>query len=317
MNETVAAIETSRLAKRYGLTWGLQDCSFRLPQGRVAALVGPNGAGKSTLLRMAAGITVPTAGDIRVLGLSPQHQTVDVLSRIGYLDQERPLYKTFRVEEMLRFGRQLNPAWDDQLARRYLTDLDISLRARVGNLSTGQQVQVSLTLCLAKRPQLLLLDEPVTALDPLARQQVLHVLLGAVADEGMTVLLSSHALSDLEAVCDYVIILSKSRVQLAGDLEHVLAGHRLLIGPRRDDSAVPDQVQVVSASHTDRQSNWLVRAEQPVTDQSFQVIEPTLEEVVLAYLRGEGGMGSASGAMSAPDTLSAADPNRIEEVGAQ
>ncbi|HLN06913.1 MAG TPA: ABC transporter ATP-binding protein [Acidimicrobiales bacterium] len=316
MTDTVTALETSGLGKRYGRTWGLQDCSFLLPQGRVAALVGPNGSGKSTLLRMAAGITVPTAGEVRVLGSSPQDQTVDVLTRIGYLDQERPLYKTLRVEEMLRFGRSLNPAWDDQLARRYLAELDISLRSRVGKLSTGQQAQVALTLCLAKRPELLLLDEPVAALDPLARQRLMQVLLGSVVDGGITVLLSSHALSDLEVVCDYVIILSASHVQLADDLDRVLATHRLLVGPRRDPSAVPNGVEIVSATHTERQSNWLVRAEQPVTDPSWEVVQPTLEEVVLAYLRDQASGGKVSlRSPSAPEH--AGNHTNNEDVGAR
>ena len=318
MTETVTALETSGLGKRYGRTWGLQDCSFNLPEGRVAALVGPNGSGKSTLLRMAAGLTRPTAGEIRVLGSSPQHQTVDVLKKVGYLDQERPVYKTLRVEEMLRFGRSLNPGWDEQSARRYLAELDIPLRSRVGKLSTGQQAQVALTLCLAKRPELLLLDEPVAALDPLARQRLMQVLLGSVVDDGTTVLVSSHALSDLEVVCDYVIILSASRVQLADDLGHVLATHRLLVGPRRDASTLPEHVQVVAGTHTDRQSNWLVRVGQPVTDPSLDALEPTLEEVVVAYLRDQAGSGLANtGTRFAHGKSREGAPTNNEEVGAR
>jgi ABC-2 type transport system ATP-binding protein len=223
MNDTATVIATSGLSKRYGRTWGLQDCTFNLPRGRIAALVGPNGSGKSTLLRMAAGITRPSAGEIRVLGSSPLEQPRDVLARIGYLDQERPLYKTFRVSEMLRVGKELNRRWDDAKAHEYLEDLGIPLASRIGKLSVGQQAQVSLTLCLAKRPELLLLDEPVAALDPLARSQLMQVLLGSVTDEGTTVLLSSHALADLDVVCDYLIILSSSRVLLAGDLESLRA----------------------------------------------------------------------------------------------
>jgi ABC-2 type transport system ATP-binding protein len=174
MSDTTAALEANGLGKRYRTKWGLKDCTLSLPSGRVAALVGPNGSGKSTLLRMAAGITRPTTGDIRVFGRSPQHQRVEALTRIGYLDQERPLYKTFKVSEMLRMGRELNPRWDDSSARSYLGDLGIALDARVGRLSVGQQAQVAVTLCIAKRPDLLLLDEPVAALDPLARSQLMH-----------------------------------------------------------------------------------------------------------------------------------------------
>jgi ABC-2 type transport system ATP-binding protein len=285
MTETVRALEASGLGKRYRRTWGLQDCSFTLPTGRVAALVGPNGAGKSTLLRMAAGITRPSSGQVRVLGHSPTEQRVEVLRRVGYLDQERPLYRALRVEETLRIGRELNAEWDDGLARRYLSNLGIDLLRKIRQLSIGQQAQVALTMCLAKHPELLLLDEPVAALDPLARQELMAVLLEAVVDGGATVLLSSHALADVEAVCDYIIILSASRVLLADDMEHVLANHRLLIGARRPVIDPPSGCVLISATHTERQSNWLVKSDSTIADSSWQVMEPTLEEIVLAYLR--------------------------------
>jgi ABC-2 type transport system ATP-binding protein len=282
---SVNALETRTLGKRYGRGWGLQDCTLTLPQGRIAALVGPNGAGKSTLLRMAAGITNPSTGDLSVLGCSPQEQRVEVLQRVGYLDQERPLYRSFRVEETLRIGRALNPNWDEVSARRYLGDLGIDLTKRVGKLSVGQQAQVALTMCLAKRPELLLLDEPVAALDPLARQELMQVLLDSTVARETTVLLSSHALADVELVCDYVIILSASRVLLADDLERILATHRLLVGTRRVIANPPPGATIISTSTTERQSNWLVRTETPVSDPTWEVIEPTLEEIVLAYLR--------------------------------
>ena len=285
MTETVRALEASGLGKRYRRTWGLQDCSFTLPVGRVAALVGPNGAGKSTLLRMAAGITRPSSGEVSVLGHSPTEQRVEVLRRVGYLDQERPLYRALRVEETLRIGRELNPEWDDGLARGYLSNLGIDLSRKIRQLSIGQQAQVALTMCLAKHPELLLLDEPVAALDPLARQELMAVLLEAVVDGGATVLLSSHALADVEAVCDYIIILSASRVLLADDMEHVLANHRLLIGARRPVIDPPPGSVLISATHTERQSNWLVKSESTIADPTWRVMEPTLEEIVLAYLR--------------------------------
>ena len=286
MNAT-AALETNDLGKRYRTKWGLRDCSLTLPKGRVAALVGPNGSGKSTLLRMTAGITRPTTGDIAVFGTSPQHQTVDAVSRIGYLDQERPLYKTFKVSEMLRMGRELNPRWDDAAARSYLGELDIALDIRVGKLSVGQQAQVALTLCISKRPELLLLDEPVAALDPLARSQLMQVLLSSVVEYGTTVLLSSHALSDLEVACDYLIILSAARVTLADDLEHVRDAHRLLVGPLRPRSDVPAGATVVSAIDTERQSTWLVSCDRPISDPSWDVAEPTLETVFIALTGNE------------------------------
>jgi ABC-2 type transport system ATP-binding protein len=285
VSDAAVALEATRLGKRYGHKWGLEDCSFQLPNGRIAALVGPNGAGKSTLLRMAAGITRPSAGEVRVFGHSPQEQTVDVLRQVGYLDQERPLYRSFRVEEMLRFGQKLNPSWDASAARGYLNDLEIPIDSRVSKLSVGQQAQVALTMCLAKRPALLLLDEPVAALDPVAREGLMHVLLRSVVDDNSTVLLSSHAIADLVTVCDFVIILSASRVHVADDLDYVLASHRLLVASSEEAPQLPSGVVVISATNSERETKLLVRLEQPVSAPSWRVVEPTLDEIVIAYLR--------------------------------
>ena len=285
MSEAVAALETIGLGKRYGTKWGLHDCSFRLPEGRVGALVGPNGAGKSTLLRMAAGITRPSAGEVRVFGNSPKHQTIEVLRQVGYLDQERPLYRSFRVSQMLAFGASTNPNWDDEAATRYLGELNIPLASKIGKLSIGQQAQVAMAMCLAKRPALLLLDEPVAALDPVAREGLMQLLLGAVADGHTTVLLSSHAIADLVTVCDYLIVLSAAQVHLADDLDYVLASHRLLAAPAGRAANIPPGVRVISRRMSERQIELLVRVEEPVSDPTWRVSEPTLEEIVLAYLR--------------------------------
>jgi len=291
------ALDTIGLGKRYGHAWGLRDCTFDIPSGRIAALVGPNGSGKSTLLRMAAGITRPTTGHVRVFGHSPAKQAEEVLRRIGYLDQERPLYRSFKVSEMLRFGKKLNRNWDSATARQYLAELNIPIESRVGNLSVGQQAQVAVTMCLAKRPELLLLDEPVAALDPLARESLMQVLLSAVVHDGTTVLLSSHAIADLAMVCDYLIILSASRVSLADDLDYVLASHRLLVGAR--DASPPAGADVIAARHTERQTDLLVRVKEPIGDTAWRVEEPTLEEIVIAYLRrAEGRSFGAAGAES-------------------
>lgn len=284
MTTSTPAAETNGVGKRYRRTWALQDCSFSLPRGRVAALVGPNGAGKSTLLRLLAGVSVPSMGTLSVLGRSPRTQTTDALSRTAYLDQDRPLYKDFRVGEMLRFGRELNPRWDDARARRHLDELRISLSSRINKLSGGQRAQVAVALCLAKRPELLLLDEPVAALDPLARDELMHILLESVTDDATTVLLSSHAVSDLATVCDYVIILSSSRVRFAGELDEAFATHRLLVGPANTVPTLEDAV-VISSVNTGRQSTLLVRGDRLIVDPSWEVLEPTLEEIVLAYLR--------------------------------
>jgi ABC-2 type transport system ATP-binding protein len=287
------AVETIGLSKRYRRTWAIQDCTLSIPAGRIAALVGPNGAGKSTLLRMLAGLTTPTSGEIRILGRERATCDREFLGWIGYLDQERPLYRGFSVAEMLRYGRETNPGWDDDRARKYLDDLAIPLPARVGKLSGGQQAQVAMALCLAKRPPLLLLDEPVAALDPVAREDLMHVLLQAVVDDGITVLLSSHAITELAALCDYLVILSASHVQLAGDLEQVLSDHRLLIGSTDSAHHVPPDSTVIASSMTGRQVSTLVRAASPIESWPGEVIDPTLEEVVLGYLRRRGALMEA------------------------
>jgi ABC-2 type transport system ATP-binding protein len=276
------ALEARGLGRRYRTTWGLRDCTLTVPEGTVTGLVGPNGAGKSTLLRLAAGLSRPSAGTVSVFGEQVQPNGIAHLPRVGYLDQLRPLYRRFRVAEMLTAGRRLNARWDDDSAREWLGDLGIPLDRRVRQLSGGQQAQVALTLCMAKRPDLLLLDEPVASLDPLARRRLLQALMATVADRGTTVLLSSHIVSELEPVCDYLIVLSASRVQTAGRVDDLLAGHRLLIGPQGDEP--PGGVDVIAATRTSRQATYLVRGRPPSFGPEWQVLTPDLDEVVVAYL---------------------------------
>jgi ABC-2 type transport system ATP-binding protein len=280
------ALETDGLGRRYRSTWGLRDCSLTVRQGSVTGLVGPNGAGKSTLLRLAVGLSRPTTGTVRVFGTEVEPNGTAHRDRIGYFDQLRPLYTGFRVEEMLTFGRKLNRSWDDAAARGWLAEFDIPLDRRVGKLSLGQQAQVALAVCMGKRPDLLLLDEPVASLDPLARRQLLQTLLATVAERGTTVFLSSHIVSELEPVCDELIILSAARVQASGSIEDLLAGHRLLVGPRIE--ADPPGTDVVSSSSTSRQTTLLVRGAPPGLGSDWQVLEPGLEEIVLAYLANPG-----------------------------
>ena len=195
------ALMCDAVGKRYGSIWALHDCTLRIPAGSVTALVGPNGAGKTTLLQLAAGMSSPTSGQLETLGWSPRDTPMMVLPRIGFVAQDHPLYRGFSLADMLKFGRKLNPRWDDQLALRRLETLGLKPSQRLGKLSGGQQAQVALTLALAKRPELLLLDEPAAALDPLARREFLQALMEAVVEEGVTVVLSSHILADLERVC--------------------------------------------------------------------------------------------------------------------
>jgi len=279
-----AALRTTGLGKRYGRQWALRDCSLELPVGRVVALVGPNGAGKTTLLQLSVGLTAPSAGQVEVFGLSPRAQPTRVLPLVGFVAQDQPLYRRFSVADMLTLGRKLNPRWDDALARARLTRLGLPLDRQVGRLSGGQRSQVALVMALAKRPDLLLLDEPVASLDPLARREFLTVLMETAAEHELTVLLSSHIIADLERVCDYLIILSAARVQLADDIEHLVATHRLLVGPRRDPAAIARVHNVIQATHTARQTSLLVRVNGHLFDPSWEAHDVSLEEIVLAYL---------------------------------
>jgi ABC-2 type transport system ATP-binding protein len=276
-------LETDRLGKRYGRNWALRDCSLRLPAGRVAALVGPNGAGKSTLLHMAVGLLRPDSGSVRVFDQSPYGHPA-ILEDIGFVAQDTPLYRDFTAEDLITLGGKLNRRWDASVARARLAQLGIPPRKPVGKLSGGQRAQVALALALAKRPRLLLLDEPVASLDPLARREFMQSLMGSVAESGTTVLLSSHILGDLERVCDYLIVLHSAEVKLVGPVEDLVDGHRRLVGPRHDGGPIAGVESIVKASHTDRQSTLLVRAGQPVDDRLWTVHEVTLEDIILAYL---------------------------------
>jgi ABC-2 type transport system ATP-binding protein len=280
----VSALQTAGLGKRYGSKWALRDCTLEVPEGTVTALVGPNGAGKTTLLQLAVGLLAPSAGGVRVLGCSPREQASELLSRIGFVAQEHPLHKGFTIAETLRLGRALNPSWDDAAARERIERLDLPLGQKVGRLSGGQQAQVALTLALAKRPELLLLDEPVASLDPLARREFLSSVMEAVSETGMTVVLSSHIVADLERVCDHLVILSQAHALLAGAIDDILAGHRLLTGPRTDPATIERVHEVIRASHTERQTSLLVRANGHVYDARWELHEVDLEEIVLAYL---------------------------------
>ncbi|GAA1026984.1 ABC transporter ATP-binding protein [Virgisporangium ochraceum] len=279
---TDTAVETTGLGRRYGKNWALRDCSLRLPAGRIAALLGPNGAGKTTLLQLLVGLSQPSAGRVTVFGQAPGSR--EVLDRIGFVAQDTPLYRDFTPAELIEMGRRLNRAFDVGLARDRLDQLGIAADRAVGKMSGGQRAQVALTLALAKRPRLLLLDEPVASLDPLARREFLQALMGGVADEGTTVLLSSHLLGDLERVCDHLIVLNAGRVQVLGGVEELVADHRLLVGAA---DLAPHGLTVVQERRTDRQASLLVRGYDPTVthiDPQWTVHDVSLEDLVLAYL---------------------------------
>ena len=279
----IPAIETRGLCKQYRHVTALSDCSITVPQERISALIGPNGAGKTTLLRLLAGLARPTSGVAKVLGDVPRQHPA-FLAEVGFLAQEIPLYRRFTAEDHIGIGARLNRRWDAAFVRDRLRSLRIPLDRAAGSLSGGQRAQLALALTLAKKPRLLLLDEPVAALDPLARRNFLAILAEAVAGGGLTAVVSSHLLADMERVSDHLILLAESRVQLCDDIDTLLAEHRVLRGPRRSITAIEKTHTVVQATHTDRQTTLLVRGNAPVLDPAWESDEVGLEEMVLAYM---------------------------------
>jgi ABC-2 type transport system ATP-binding protein len=277
------ALEATGLGKEYGRRWALRDCTLAIPPGRVVGLVGPNGAGKTTLLHLAVGLLTPTSGSIRVLGASPA-DGAGQLGRVGFVAQDTPVYARLTVAQHLRMGAWLNPGWDTEIAESRIRQLDLDPRQRAGTLSGGQRAQLALTLAIAKRPECLILDEPVASLDPLARREFLRSLMEIVAAQGMSVVLSSHLIADLERVCDYLVVLVASRVQVAGEVSDLLASHHRLSGARRDASSLPANQEVIEESHTDKQSTFLVRTSDPVLDPAWTVRPVTLDDLVIAYM---------------------------------
>jgi ABC-2 type transport system ATP-binding protein len=276
-------LQATGLGKQYGRHWALRDCALAIPAGRVAGLVGPNGAGKTTLLHLAVGLLAPTSGSIVVLGASPAGGPAQ-LARVGFVAQETPVYPRLSVAQHLRMGAWLNPGWDRQLAESRIKQLGLDPRQRAGTLSGGQRAQLALTLAIAKGPECLILDEPVASLDPLARREFLRSLMEIVAAQGTSVVLSSHLISDLERVCDYLVVLVASRTQIAGDVSELLSSHYRLSGPRRDASSLPANQQVIEESHTDKQSTFLIRTSDPIYDPAWTVRPVTLEDLVIAYM---------------------------------
>jgi ABC-2 type transport system ATP-binding protein len=291
-------IEASGLGKRYRSTWALRECTLTVPAGHVAALVGPNGAGKTTLLNLAVGLTAPTAGRVTVLGGVPAGSPA-ALDGIAFVAQDTPLYKNLSAADMLHLTRNLNRYFDQPYAETRLAELGIPLKRRAGKLSGGQQAQLALTLALARRPRLLVLDEPVAMLDPVARHDFMAIVLTAAADDGVSVVLSSHVLAELERVADYLILLARGRVQLAGGVEDLLASHRLLTGPATEADRSAKRLSVVHADRDEAQTRLLVRAgaDDPVPA-GWRAHPVSLEELALAYLREPGAAalpGSARG----------------------
>ncbi|GGT11404.1 ABC transporter ATP-binding protein [Nonomuraea spiralis] len=278
-----SVLQAQGLGRKYGKRWALRECTIDIPAGHVVGLVGPNGAGKTTLLKLASGQLEPTAGGITVLGGRPAGGPAQ-LAKVGFVAQDTPVYTGLSIAEHLRLGARLNPRWDDGMARERIAQLGLDPAQRAGKLSGGQRAQLALTVGLAKRPELLILDEPVASLDPLARREFMQGLMEATVEHRFSVVLSSHLVSDLERVCDFLIVLVDSRVQVAGEVDKLMATHHRLTGPRRDPDRLPADQHVVSARHTDRQSTYVIRTDAPIHDPAWTVTQLSLEDLVLAYM---------------------------------
>jgi ABC-2 type transport system ATP-binding protein len=278
-----AAIVTVGAGHRYADFWALRDCTLSLPAGSITAVVGPNGAGKTTLLNMLVGLVPASEGELRVGSAQPSTKP-EFLARVGFVAQDCPLYKEFTVADMLRFGRAMNPSWDDALARDRISAADVPLSRPAGKLSGGQRAQVALALAIAKRPRILLLDEPLAALDPLARREFLKTLLDSATATGMTVMMSSHLVGELARVCDHLVVIRDGRLRLAGELDGLLAEHLWVAGSPEDTSRMPAGVEVLSRSPHERHTTLLVRTREPLLNPALTISSVDLEELVLAYL---------------------------------
>ncbi|MEV5160284.1 ABC transporter ATP-binding protein [Streptomyces sp. NPDC053728] len=278
------ALEARGLGKRYRRGWALRDCSFRLPTGRICGLVGPNGAGKSTLLGLASRQVASSQGELRVFGVPVDDPRV--MPRFAFLGQDKALFKRFTVGETLRMGAELNPGWDAAAAERIVRSGSVPMNASVGALSGGQRTRVALALAFGKRPDLLLLDEPMADLDPLARDEMGALLMAEAVERGTTVVMSSHNLAELEDMCDYLLVLADGRIRMAGDADALVPAHTLVTGVTRDGElpAALTAHTVVEKRVQGRQFRAMVRPSGPLSG-DWQVTEPSLEEVLLAHLR--------------------------------
>jgi ABC-2 type transport system ATP-binding protein len=301
----INVIEASGLGKRYGRTWALRECTLAVTAGHVTALIGPNGAGKTTLLNLAAGLASPSAGTVSVLG-GLAAGSRGALDGIAFVAQDTPVYKNLSAADMLHLTATLNRRFDKPYARARLAELGIPLDRKAGKLSGGHRAQLALTVALARRPKLLILDEPVSMLDPIARHDFMANVMTAAAADGVSVVLSSHVLADLERVADYLILLSRGQVQVAGQVDDVLASHRMLTGPAAEADTYT-QRPVVNARRGAAQAHLLVRATagDPVPP-GWEAHPVGLEELALAYLREPGAAALPGPARSRP-----AEPSKV------
>lgn len=277
------AVEAAGLGKRFGSVWALRDCTLSIPSGRVAALVGPNGAGKTTLLHCIVGLCHPTAGSVTVIDALPAGSD-DALDAVAFVAQQAPLLSHLRVGDTLDLAAVLNRSFDRRLAEERLAELAIPERRRVGRLSGGQQAQLALTVALARHPSLLVLDEPLSPLDPLARHELMAHLMVQVAEQGTSVVFSSHVVSELERVADFLVVLGDGHVRVAGDVDELLAAHSHWCGPAAEVDGLSHVASVVHAELGSCQARVLVRAEGGPPP-GWDADAVGVEELVLGYLR--------------------------------
>jgi ABC-2 type transport system ATP-binding protein len=302
----MSVVESFGLGVSYRRNWALRDCTLSVPEGHIVALVGSNGAGKTTLLHCAVGLVTPTVGEITVLG-GIGAGSPDALKRVAFVAQEAPLYRHITVQSMLTVAANLNQHFDRNLAETRLATLDIPLNRRIGRLSGGQQAQLSLALALSRRPDLLVLDEPLARLDPLARHEVMATVMSCVAEEGLSVIFSSHVVSELERVADYLILMSHGRVQMVGMIDDLLAKHVVLSGPTDEAQGVTEQCTVIQSQHAGRQTQMVARVDNAAEfPRSWAADKISLDELVLAYLR-----EPSAAAFSGPLAVSANDARRL------
>jgi ABC-2 type transport system ATP-binding protein len=281
---TASPLVAQGLGKRFRREWGLRGLTLEIPQGAIVGLAGPNAAGKSTLLALATGLLAPTEGTISVLDRDPLRDP-GVLAEVGYVAQGAPLYKSFTVAETIEYARRTNSRWDADIAGEVLTRMDAE--TKVGALSEGRRARLALALVLAKRPQLVLLDEPFASLDPLAARELLQLLMDGVAETSATVVVASHVVSDIERVCDHIVLLTGGGVRLDGKVEELLESHRLLTGPRRPLGSIRGVREIVRERHGGRQLTLLTVVDGPVVDPSWTVERISLEDLLLAYMAPE------------------------------
>ena len=279
-----APLIAQSLGKRFRREWGLRGLSLEIPPGAIVGLAGPNGAGKSTLLALATGLLAPTEGTISILGRDPLRDP-GILADVGFVAQGAPLYRSFTVAETITYARKTNVRWDDEIVDQLLTRIDSS--TKVGSLSEGDRARLALAIMLGKRPQLVLMDEPFASLDPLAGRELLQLLMDGVAETEATVVIASHVISDIERVCDHIVLLTGGAVRLEGSVEELLESHRLLTGPRRPLGSIRGVREIVRERYSGRQLTLLTVVDGPIADASWRVERVGLEDLLLAYMAPE------------------------------